>query len=381
MKLKVMVLAIILSFSLVFASPFLDWGRVYQKDGSQQIYYVTAGFNGIYLVGSTSDSPYNESVLAMKIDEDGNVLYERVLNESPSDWGIGGFETFDDNFMVVGTTKASGMFYDFYLAKLGADEFRKPIKNFGTDKATAAIEFVDGYYILGHSTDPQSLNSRGRLIKIDKETHEIILDAWLPNFKPGIDVNPLSIELTADGNFIIVGTIINYFTSGSEFYMTKVNLKGEEIWTKVFNGKDMNYSRGFQVAEAEDGYIAVGFTGSWKNGWSDVYLVKYDFDGNLLWERILENDGSDRGYSVKIAKDGKIYVAGYTTREGNRMTVLYEFDHRGFLLNEHLLGGTGLDVIYSMDICNDGNLYLAGFTTSKEYNVVERDVIVLKYSF
>lgn len=378
-KSKVIIFFVLLFALITAGSPLLEWGRVYNRDGVQEMFHITAGFNGIYIVGSTSPSEINESILVMKLDDRGNVIYERVLNESRSDWALWGFENFDDDFTVIGSSRKD-IFYDFYIAKLGENEFRKHLQNFGIDKATSGIEFVDGYYIIGHSTDFDTLNMRGRMIKIDKNTHEVVLDTWLPHFKAGVDVKPLSIELTTDGNFVIAGTAVNYFQGNTNFFVSKVTTQGEEIWTNVLTNKP--YSRGFDIVETNGGYLAVGYATSWERGWSDVYLIKLSESGDILWDKVLDYapSASDRGYSVKVHPNGNIYVAGYVTRHGNTQIALFEFDSTGYQLSETLLGGEGIDIAYSLDICIDGYIYITGFTTSGDYGVQKQDAIVLKYS-
>ena len=55
----------------------------------------------------------------------------------------------------------------------------------------------------------------------------------------------------------------------------------------------------------------------------DLLLLKYDSDGNLLWDRTLDNgDGQlDTGYELAIDPDGNAIVAGFT--EPNAYLVKY----------------------------------------------------------
>ena len=44
----------------------------------------------------------------------------------------------------------------------------------------------------------------------------------------------------------------------------------------------------------------------------DIFLMKYDSFGALLWTRQTGTTTSDYGYGVAVSGDGSIFVTGYT---------------------------------------------------------------------
>ena len=223
---------------------------------------------------------------------------------------------------------------------------------------------------------------RGIIVKLDKSGN-VVYQKWLPYFVPGSDTKPLSIEQTTDGNFIIAGTVVQIFDNLTKFYLTKVDKNGEEIWTKVFSPRE--YARGFDVKEVPGGYVAVGYEGSWKTKWSDIYVVKVDYNGNIVWERSYGDVEGDHGYSLAVAPNGNIFVTGYVTNPNkdyqDKDIIILEYDVNGNLLSERIIGGYGDDVAFSIDIDKNGNLYLGGFSESPDLGADDmRDAFVLKYS-
>ena len=47
-------------------------------------------------------------------------------------------------------------------------------------------------------------------------------------------------------------------------------------------------------------------------GSDDIFLMKYDSSGTLLWTRQTGTIGSDAGWSVAVSGDGSIFITGYT---------------------------------------------------------------------
>lgn len=381
MKLKLIMVFMFLLAIAAIAAPYLEWGRVYPMDGEQKIFYADATNDGVYLFGYTNPKDITEDMLTMKIESNGKISDSSVFGGNNNDWALWGFESYDGGLISIGSTNSFGYDYDMVISKSGKDSFTKAIENFGMEKGTSGLELGDSYIVVGYGSNPQTLNMMGKIVKINKSTNEVEWTKDLPGAEAGIDIKPLSVQLTTDGNFIIAGTKINFFSGITEVYVTKVNLSGEEIWTKTFTGRD--YARGFEVQETKNGYLVVGYNGDWDKGWSDFYLTKIGNDGEVLWESEFGQNKSDHAYSVKVAKNGNIYVAGYTAPEDkdNFDMLLVEYNSDGEVLSHEIVGGNGDDIAYSMDIDDSGNLYMVGYSTSTNFGADEKgDPIVFKYS-
>ena len=374
------VLVLVLTVSLFAMASFtLDWGRVYTLGGSQEIFDVKSTDEGVYLFGYTNEKGFNEDILILEFDQEGNVVYENKLGGNYNDWANQGILTSDGDMLLVGTSNSYGSDSDFYVSKIGNNKFSTNINKLGNDKGSAVVEVEDGYFVVGYGSDPDTLNMRGKMVKLNKEG-KVVFEKWLPYFVAGSDTKPLSIQKTSDGNFIIAGTVVEVFENKTKFYLAKVDPNGEEIWTKVFAPRD--YARGFDVKEVSGGYVAVGYEGSWDSKWSDIYVVKVNPEGHILWEGFYGDVESDHGYSVAVGPNGNIYVAGYvTTLNGDKDFAILEYDNNGNLLSEKSLGGYGDDVAYAMDIDDNGNLYVAGYSQSADLGAdAHKDVFILKYT-
>src|SRR4051812_30986258 len=96
----------------------------------------------------------------------------------------------------------------------------------------------------------------------------------------GFDIG-LAVEQTFDKGFVVGGYTYSYGAGQQDYYLLKTDSTGDTLWTKTYGGAINDATRSFQ--QTDDGYIIAGATNSFGSGSYDVYLVKTDFNGNLMW--------------------------------------------------------------------------------------------------
>jgi hypothetical protein len=139
-------------------------------------------------------------------------------------------------------------------------------------------------------------------------------------------------------------------------------------------GRDIAYS----TCETEDnGIMILGLTTSFGSG-KDLYLIKLDHEGNILWSRTYGGKKVDSGIKIKHTSDGNFIIIGNTTSfEAKRRDVyLLKIDPNGEEIWSYAYGGElnefGLDVAETPD----GGYIIVGETNS--FDVVDHDIYVEK---
>jgi hypothetical protein len=96
--------------------------------------------------------------------------------------------------------------------------------------------------------------------------------------------------------------------------LIRTDSNGDISWTKTYGG--ISSDLGYSVRQTVDGgYIVAGHTESFGIA-GDVYLIRTDADGNLLWSQSFGGTGNDRGWSVQQTTDGGYVIAGYSESFG-----------------------------------------------------------------
>jgi hypothetical protein len=98
---------------------------------------------------------------------------------------------------------------------------------------------------------------------------------------------------------------LNVFPGMGSYYRDGIE------WRKTYGGAQDDGAK--SVIQASDGgYILAGYTKSYGAGGFDMYLVKVDSDGNLLWNRTYGGSQDDGANCIVQTSDGGYILAGYT---------------------------------------------------------------------
>jgi len=174
-----------------------------------------------------------------------------------------------------------------------------------------------------------------------------------------------SVQQTLDGGYIVVGVEYSFGAGGRDVFLIKTDATGDTLWTRSFGGTGDDY--GMSVKQTTDkGYIVVGYTNSFGQGLDDVYLIKTDSLGNLLWSKTYGGINFDFGSSVQQTSEGGYIVVGATASfgSGNYDVYLIKTNSTGDTLWTKTLGGSALDEGISAQQTNDGGYIIAGTTLS-----------------
>ncbi|MBN4071283.1 T9SS type A sorting domain-containing protein [Crocinitomix catalasitica] len=132
-----------------------------------------------------------------------------------------------------------------------------------------------------------------------------------------------SIIVDHSNNILIVG----YLSLGGGTYngfVVKLNSVGDTIWTGEFGGigKSDNFTA---IIETTDScYILTGSTETLAgSGQTDMWIMKLDTNGNILWQNNFGSSGMDRCLNVDTTLDGGFILGGYTDSYGAGANDMY----------------------------------------------------------
>lgn len=174
---------------------------------------------------------------------------------------------------------------------------------------------------------------------------------------------------TPDGGFVFVGSTITsstpHVTDTKALLLTRTDRDGNELWRRIYQGP--GYSQGYAVSATSDGGFVIAGGGSRASSQDPMLLlIRTDAEGNLLWERTYGTAGSYFGESVIQMSDSGYAVCGWMSGYPDLDFQMYVLrtDPSGDVIWEKTFGGAGIDQGSALVESPDGGLVIAGWTHS-----------------
>jgi len=307
--------------------------------------------SGFIAVGITNDFGIwpDWDVYLVKLDKNGEIMWSKTYGDTLENQGKAVQQTSDGGYIITGySNRTIAGDYDIHLIKTDSNgdlEWSKtyggPLTQWGLDVKQTSD---DGYIITGDY-----------LFKVD-ETGNIEWDkAFGGTF--------YSVQETLDSGYVTVGNKL--IGSTFDILFVKTNGNGDTLWTRTYGGGD--YEWGTSVSLTSDsGFIIAGYTISFGAGSQDVYLIRTDDLGHIIWSKTYGGSSSDRAYSVVQTVDGGFLVSGDTESfgAGNGDIYLIKTDLNGDVLWSKTIGGPSYEQGYQVEeIANDNIVIVGGFSS------------------
>lgn len=186
-----------------------------------------------------------------------------------------------------------------------------------------------------------------------------------------------SLVQTNDGGYAVAGFTRSFGAGIEDVFLVKTDANGYILWNKTYGGPNADFGLSM-VQTADGGYAIAGFTGSFGAGLIDAYLIKTDANGNLAWSKTYGGTNDDSANSVIQMSDGGYTIAGSTSSFGAGLSDVFLFrtDANGAMLWNKTYGGTNDDYGYSVIQTVDGGYAIVGETAS--YGGGGLDVFLVK---
>lgn len=306
--------------------------------------------------------------------------------------------TSDGGFIVLGEAHSSDGDVaenkgdgDFWLVKLDESaniEWEKTYGGTGRDIGHYVRQTQDGGYILAGETTSEDGDITGYkgywdwwIVKVSS-TGALEWQNTLGTIQGDY---ARCIEPTRDGGFIAVGHMSTLSPALDIFIrVVKLSPNGNIEWEKSLGGSSIDYANA--VRETDDGgYILAGGTFSddgdvsLNKGEEDVWLVKLDSEGAILWEKTFGGSGKEEAYDIRQTSDGGfVFVAKSDSKNGDVSATqgendywLVKLDNQGNIKWERTLGGTQGDFPSAVIQDQEGGYVIAGLSESSDGDVSE----------
>lgn len=261
--------------------------------------FIVAGLAG--QTGTAGD------IYLLKIDSNGDTLWTRLIGDSTRNCAYCVRQTTDNGYIIAGYT----VFGDVYVVKTDANGdtlWTRTFGGMGDDKGRCVQQINDGGYIVaGHYEISGPGWYEFYLIRMDINGDTL----WTRTYGGSDWEFGRFVQQTQDGGFIMVGTTDSYGAGARDVYLIRTDANGDTIWTRTYGG--IRDDLGFCVQQTQDGgFVIIGSTLSYGAGEYDVYLIKTDANGDTILTRTYGRGDGDVGATIQETFDGGFFIFGST---------------------------------------------------------------------
>ncbi len=222
---------------------------------------------------------------------------------------------------------------------------------------------------------------------------------WNKVLGGGVDDFIEDSKIDAQGNSYIVGHTSSKdnllpFTPGAfqatpnaleDAYIAKLDPNGDVLWASFYGGNENDYANGIDIDNSNNLYIT-GYTesldfptsanGSNTNqGGSELFVLKFDTDGNRLFGGIYGGASGDVGEKIVVTETNEVFVVGSTSSEffpsenpiagtgDDAIVMKLNSDLSSYVWTKYLGGATG-DQGFGLDVDQNGDVLITGRTSS-----------------
>ena len=117
-----------------------------------------------------------------------------------------------------------------------------------------------------------------------------------------------TVQQTFDEGYAIAGYTLSFGQGSRDVYLIRTDTDGNTLWTKTYGGANTDYAWTLQQT-ADSGFIIGAHSGSFGAGGHDVYLIKCDQNGEVLWTRVYGGTSADGAYSMQQTVPAQNHLA------------------------------------------------------------------------
>ncbi|MDH4043423.1 MAG: hypothetical protein OEY20_14130 [Gemmatimonadota bacterium] len=273
--------------------------------------------------------PGGTDVLFVRFDDAGDTLWTRSYGGAREDVGWDVVESRDGGFYVVGFTEAptEGR-EDVLVLRLdaaGEPQWERTFGGAGRDRAWSAVLAADGGVVIAAESEDVERGGRDAYIM---HVGDDGTARWTRRVEAAGDQRVYHIARTSDGAFVATGTTGQDGDGARDVYVVRVDTVGEVMWTRSFGGPPDDVGHG--VLALDEGHVLVtGYGATRTSGGTDVYLIRIDASGDPVFWRHHGGADNDRAMMSAGIPGGGVVSVGFSIGRAGSDIVVVESDSAG----------------------------------------------------
>ncbi len=340
-------------------------GKSVSTDASGNVYVTgvfespSITFGSITLINADSTGYYD--MFVVKYDVNGNVIWAKRAGGIKDDYGYAIAVDGNGNSYITGT------FFNSTIT-FGSITLTNNGTNTSSDMFIVKYD-TNGNVVWAKSAGGSVTADYGYGIALDANGNSYVTgDFGSPSITFGgttlINANPISPDM-----FIVkydsIGTVIWAKSAGGNSYDhgngIAVDGSGNSYVTGSFQSTSITFGGTTLINDSIGG------------GTYDMYVAKYDASGNFVWANSAGGSNVDHGYGIAVDGSGNSYVVGYfhslsitfgntvLTKTGAYNMFIVKYDASGNVVWAKSVGGNAPNCANGIALDGSGNSYITGY--------------------
>jgi hypothetical protein len=381
--------------------------------------YVVLGYtqsNDFDIINKTNES---FDFWVMKFSSEDELLWNKTFGGSDDDRGVDIVATNDGGFALLGYASSSDInvaqnagSQDFLVRKITADgtlSWQKTFGFSGSDKGISLLQTLDNGYLLTGVLDVSASGGQGNSKSFQRHAGgdiwalKLSLNGtleWSKFFGGSFTDTPFGVVETLNNEYIIAASSdsqdfnISNNKGTYDFWVLKISSDGALIWEESFGGTEIDEPRAI-TATNDGNFIVVGDTRSSdtdvsiNNGAADLWMIKIDTNGTLIWEKTIGATSFDVARSISKTQDNGFVIAGSSrssdagfTNQGQNDAWILKVNTSGEIEWQKTIGGSEIDFLYDAVELNNKTIIAVGESGSSNIDITENkgfsDALIIK---
>ncbi|MEQ8908015.1 MAG: T9SS type A sorting domain-containing protein [Vicingaceae bacterium] len=349
---------------------------------SQGDIFVTGEFTGTvdFDPGPNSLSKTSngiQDVFLLKLDPNGNLVWAHSFGGNDRDLGYS-LHAYSNNLILLGGKFSGTVDFDPGSSSQVANGSNSENFFLSAFDANGNLLWNNAFLTSNNSTDYASLYSINKL-----QNGNLIVCG---SFFGTVDFDPSSATFNLNSN------------GNEDSFLASYDPNGNYLWAKSWGGSSEDISTSLAVDPHSNIYVGGSYRGvvdfdpssalfeqTSTNTYRDIYISKFDQNGNLLWNKAVGGSNTQNINRLTTDPLGNVYAVGYTfssfdanpdsnktailAYRGNADIFLWGLDSAGQYLNSFSIGNTAYDNARGLLVSNQNKLYVSGdFNLSVDFD-------------
>lgn len=319
--------------------------------------------SGVFLLSTNATT----HAFVCKLNSNGNFIWAKDLTSTNTCTGKG--ITVDANFNIHTVGDFNG-WVDFdpsaavyYVNAINTEMFISKMDSAGN-------------FIWAKATQASNVGTNGNAIAVDAAQNVYTTGS----FSGSVDFDP--------NNGLNTAVSVNM----GDIFLHKLNSNGDFLWVKTMGGTQVDLGKAIKLDNNSNIYITGNFTSSAVDfdpgpnsyflggqGSPNIFICRYDANGNLIWGRTMQsNGGMDiSGVDIEVDNNLNVYTTGYFSSCGDfdpsiggiatmcptgiKDNFISKLDSLGNYVWAKRIGGSGDALATSLELNDMNDVYVVGY--------------------